>query len=485
MMRNTVVSTSPDVDAVVVGAGPNGLLAAITLAQAGMKVVVFEAGSRAGGGMRSEELTNPGVIHDVCSAVHPLALASPAMRALPLADHGVTWLQPRVAVAHPLDDGRAALIAKSIEQTTASLGSDAATYRRRFSPFVKAGSALVDASLGGLNIPISALRHSPAAMVRYGLTAPRSAEHIANWFSTPEARAAMAGMAAHSILPLDEPITGAMAVFFTTLAHHVGWPVVKGGSQQLADALVSILKSHGGDVFCGRRIRDLGDLPSARAVVLDLTPRQVLAVADEVLPGGYVRKLRRFRYGPGVFKLDLVLDGPIPWTNPAVAEAGTVHVGGTFEEVAAAEKAVSAGDHPERPFVLLSQPSIVDGTRAPAGQHVVWAYCHVPHASRYDMTEAIESQIERFAPGFRDRIIARHTMDSAALENHNANEIGGDINGGMSDWRQLFFRPSRAARPWATPVEGLYLCSSSTPPGGGVHGMGGLHAANEVLCRVK
>jgi phytoene dehydrogenase-like protein len=468
------------VDAVVVGSGPNGLVAAITLAAAGWKVVVVEAAERPGGGTRSEELTLPGVVHDVCSAIHPLGLASPALRALPLAEHGLEWVHPDVPLAHPLDGGRAALLHRSVDTTAEELGPDGAAYRRLLAPFVRGGFDLTDGLLSPFDLPP---RH-PIRLARYGITGIQSATRIdRRRFVTDEAGGLFAGLAAHSMLSLHSVATAGYALMLGGLGHLVGWPMARGGSQSIADALVDILEGLGGEVVCDTRVGSLDELPPARAVLLDLTPRQVLAIAGDRLPGRYARRLGRFRYGPGVFKLDLALDGPIPWSNPEIARAATVHLGGSMADIAAAEDDVIRGRHPERPFVLLAQQSLFDADRAPSGTHTVWAYCHVPNGSTVDMTASIEAQIERFAPGFGDTVVARHTMGPAAMQAHDANYIGGDINGGAGDFRQFVARPVLGLHPWATPVEGLYLCSSSTPPGGGVHGMCGLHAAREVLRR--
>jgi phytoene dehydrogenase-like protein len=466
-----------DVDAVVVGAGPNGLVAAITLAQAGWSVRVLEAADRPGGGTRSTELIRPGVVHDVCSAIHPLGVGSPAMRALPLDQHGVEWVHPDVPLAHVLDGGRVALLQRSVDHTASALGADAAAYRKTFGPTVGAGLDLVDALLSPLTMP----PRRPVALARYGVVGIRPAASVARRFTNDGGGGLFAGLAAHSLLSLRAPLTAGYGVLLGALGHLVGWPMARGGSQSIADALVSTLEAHGGTVECGRRVQSLDELPSARAVLLDLTPRQVVEVSGPRLPDRYRRHLMRFRYGAGVCKVDWVLDGPIPWTSPDAVRAGTVHVGGTRDEIVSAEQTVQQGQHPARPFVLVAQPTLFDPTRAPQGTHTVWAYCHVPNGSTFDMTDRVEAQIERFAPGFRDRVIGRHTMLTADMEQHDENYIGGDINGGAADLRQFFARPVLGLHPWRTPVAGLFLCSSSTPPGGGVHGMCGWHAAQEVL----
>jgi phytoene dehydrogenase-like protein len=468
---------------VVVGAGPNGLVAAITLARAGWDVTVFEAAAVPGGGMRTEELTLPGVLHDVCSAIHPLAVGSPAFREIaagdtPLTDHGLEWIHSDVAVAHPLDGGRAAVLHRSVAETADGLGPDASAYRRLFGPFVDAGFDLTDGLLSPFSIPP---KH-PVTLVRYGAVGILPAHTVARrGFDTDEARALFAGLAGHSILSLKAPVTAGYGLMLGVLAHLVGWPLAKGGSQQIADALVSVLEGLGGRVECDRRIESLAELPAADAVLLDLTPRQVLAIAGDAVPARYRRALTGYRYGAGVFKLDLALDGPIPWANADCARAATVHLGGTLEQITAAEADVQSGGHPERPYVLLSQPSLFDSSRAPDGIQAVWTYCHVPNGSTVDMTDRIEAQVERFAPGFRDRIIGRHAMDTVAVQAHGANYICGDINGGIADFRQFVRRPTLGLHPWRTPIDGVYLCSSSTPPGGGVHGMCGWHAAQEVM----
>lgn len=467
-------------DAVVVGSGPNGLAAAITLARQELGVLLIEAASTIGGGMRSAELTLPGYIHDVCSAVHPFAVASPFFKTLPLADHGLELVQPPVAVAHPLDDGTAAALERSIDQTGMSLGPDAAAYRRLMEPLAAQADVLFSELLGPLRIP----RHFLAA-VRFGLSAIQPASALARrTFKGEPARALLAGLAAHSILPLERWTTSAVALVLGIAGHTVGWPVVRGGSQQLAESLARYFTSLGGEIITGWRVESVDELPEARAILLDLTPRQIVRLAGHRLPPAYVRRLGRYRYGMGVFKLDWALDGPIPWRAVVCARAGTVHLGGTLAEVAESEAIVGRGGHPDKPFVLLSQPSLFDPSRAPLGRQTAWGYCHVPHGSTFDMTERIEAQIERFAPGFRARILARHAMATADFERYNANYIGGDINGGSQDIRQLFTRPVARLVPYSTPWRKLYLCSSSTPPGGGVHGLCGYHAARAVHGRL-
>lgn len=466
-------------DAIVVGSGPNGLAAAIRLAQAGRSVLVLEAEETIGGGLRSAELTLPGFVHDVCSAIHPLALASPFLRTLPLANYGLRWIQPDAPLAHPLDDGPAVMLERSIAATAAGLGADAAAYRTLMDPLVADAERLVGGILGPLQVP----RH-PLAMARFGLLALLPATRLArSRFTGERAQALFAGMAAHSFLPLEQSVSAAFGLVLGIFGHAVGWPLPAGGSQALADALAAQLRALGGEIRTGARVETLTELSAARAVVCDVTPRQLLQIAGDELPVGYRRRLRRYRYGPGVFKLDLALDGPIPWTAPECLRAGTVHVGGTLAEVAAAEAAVARGEHPERPFVLLAQQSLFDPARAPAGKQTVWAYCHVPNGSTVDMTDRIEAQIERFAPGFRDRILARGVLTPADLERRNANNVGGDINGGAQDLRQLFTRPVARFSPYTTPNPRLFLCSSSTPPGGGVHGMCGYFAARAALKR--
>jgi phytoene dehydrogenase-like protein len=464
-------------DAVVVGSGPNGLAAGITLARGGKSVLVLEAKSTIGGGTRTAQLTMPGFAHDVCSALHPLGVASPFFRELPLAQHGLEWIYPPASLAHPLDDGSAVLVEGTASQTAANLGPDAAAYRRLMGPLVGGWQGLVDDILGPLRFP-----SHPTLMARFGLTALLPATTLARAaFRGERARAVFAGMAAHAMLPLTSPATAAIGLVLGLLSHSVGWPMARGGSQRIADALGAHLEALGGEIRTGNPVHTTRDLPQARATLFDTSPRALVEVAGDRLPAGYRDALLRFRYGPGVFKLDYALDGPIPWQAEECLRAGTVHLGGTLEEIAESEAAVWRGEHPERPFVILAQQSLFDGTRAPEGKHTAWAYCHVPHSSTEDMTDRVEAQIERFAPGFRDRILALSTMDAGQMEAYNPNYVGGDINAGVQDLRQLFTRPVIRANPYSTPVRDLYLCSSSTPPGGGVHGMCGTFAARAAL----
>jgi phytoene dehydrogenase-like protein len=467
-------------DAVVVGGGPNGLAAAIVLARAGRSVHLVEARDTIGGGCRSAELIEPGVIHDVCSAIHPLARASPLFRELALERHGLEWIEPPIQIAHPLDDGRAALVYRNIDQTVASFddASDAAAYRRWMEPWAGDWELIVRELLGPL--PLGAIRH-PIALGRFGIPALLPVAAVARCFRSPVTRALLAGCGAHSFLPLTSPLTSGLGLALLVSAHAVGWPIPRGGAQRIVDALASVLRQAGGEITTDTPVRRLEELPPHRAALLDVTPRQALALAGDRLGGAYAAQLRRYRYGPGAFKVDLVLDGPIPWRNPTLGEAGTVHLGGRYDEVAASERAVHRGRVSERPFVLVAQPTQFDPSRAPAGRHVVWAYCHVPNGWDGDATERILGQIERFAPGFRDRVIACHVMRPGDLETYNANYIGGDINGGLQHWAQFFTRPAVRWDPYSTPDPGIFICSSSTPPGGGVHGLCGMHAASSAL----
>jgi len=465
-------------DAIVVGSGPNGLAAAITLAQAGCSVQVLEAEQAIGGGTRTQELTLPGFVHDVCAAIHTLGVGSPFFRGLPLSEYGLEWVYPPASVAHPLDDGTAVILERSVEETSAALGCDAEAYRRLFGPLVKEWDKLSFEILGPLRIPP---RH-PLAMARFGLHAVRSAYGAAkSLFRGERARAVFAGLAAHAILPLDQPLTAAFGLVLGTSAHAVGWPMARGGSLHIASALARHLQSLGGEIVTGVRVESLDQLSPARAILFDVTPRQLLRIAGERLPSSYRRALDRYRYGPGVFKMDWALDDPIPWRANECDRAATVHLGGTLEEITLSEHAVWQGQLPERPYVIVVQQTLFDPSRAPEGKHTAWAYCHVPNGSTFDMNDRIEAQIERFAPGFRDCILARSVMPPAAMEHHNPNYIGGDINGGVQDLWQLWTRPTLRLDPYSTPVKGLYICSSSTPPGGGVHGMCGYHAAQAAL----
>lgn len=466
-------------DAIVIGAGPNGLAAAITLARAGRSVLVREANDTAGGSCRSAWLTLPGFVHDICSTVQAMAGISPFFRSIPLEQWGAAFVKPQAAFAQPLDDGSAALVRGSVDETARGLADDEGAYRNLMAPLVDAWQDLVPALLGPPHFP-----SHPLLMAKFGVHALRPARALAEArFRTPAARALFAGAAAHSVLPLEWTATSAFGLVLMIAAQVTGWPVARGGSQKLADAMISCLGSLGGEIETGAPVRSLDELPSARAVLCDVTPRQLLRIAGDRLPASYRRRLERFRYGPGAFKLDWALAGPIPWRAAECATAGTVHLGGTLEELAESERSPWEGRVPEKPYVLLVQASMFDPTRAPAGKHTAWAYCHVPNGCPIDMTDRIESQVERFAPGFRDLILARSVMPPAVLERHNENLVGGDVGGGSNQLSQLFTRPVARLNPYATPVSGLYLCSSSTPPGGGVHGMCGYHAAKAALQR--
>ena len=460
-------------DAVVVGSGPNGLAAAIAVARAGGRVLVIEWRETVGGGLRSAELTLPGFVHDVCSAIHPLAAASPLFSSLPLRDFGLEWIAPSAEAAHPLDGGDAVIVRRSVEETAEMLGRDEAAYRNLFGWLTRRSADLFEDLLGPLPLPP---RH-PLLLARFGLRDLLKASLLAPlYFHGERARAVFGGMACHAIMPLELPATAAFGLMLGVTAHAVGWVFPRGGAQKIADALAGYLRALGGEIVTGQRVTSLDELPSARAVFLDITPRQFVEIAADRLPPGYRRKLERYRYGPGVFKMDFALSAPIPWANPDVAQAATVHLGGTLAELRASEWAAYHGEHAERPFVLLAQHSAFDPTRAPSGQHTVWAYCHVPNGSTVDMSARIETQIERFAPGFRDLILAKASRNAQEYQAYNPNYVGGDINGGVQDLRQLFTRPTFRPNPYSTPLAGVYLCSSATPPGGGVHGMSGYHA---------
>ena len=463
-------------DAVVVGSGPNGLSAAILLQQQGLSVLILEAKDTIGGGMRSAELTLPGFKHDICSAIHPLAAGSPFFTKLPLDKHGLEYIYPTLAAAHPFDDGTASALLGSVHETAAALGNDSSAYIDLISPLVESWPGIAADVLAPLHFP-----KRPLDMAAFGLNALRSATSLARIFKTKEARGLWAGMAAHSIQPLSNLATSAFALVLLATGHLKGWPIPKGGSSAIGNSLASYFTSLGGIIHTGVHVRSMNDIPVAKAVLFDLTPRHILDIAANRFSRFYAWQLSRYRYGMGVFKVDWALDGPIPFTSPETRLAGTVHLGNTLEEIALSEKLTSQGFHVEKPFVLLAQQSLFDTSRAPAGKHTAWAYCHVPNGSTVDRTAAIENQVERFAPGFKDLILARHTMNTAEIEAYNPNYIGGDINGGVIDLGQLFTRPVLKASPYRTSAKGIYICSSSTPPGGGVHGMCGYHAAKQVL----
>ena len=464
-------------DAVIVGAGPNGLTAAIVLARAGLSTLILEANDTIGGSARSAELTLPGFIHDTCSAIHPMSLVSPFLRTLPLAEHGLEWRYSPSAIAHPLDDGTAATLEQSIDVTCEKLGDDGPAYRRLMGPLAKNPGALYDEILR----PIRFVPRHPLLLARFGLAGLRSAASVARRFRTAQARALFGGCAAHSFLPLTQAGSSSFGIALAVAGHAIGWPCARGGTQAITNALASIFRSHGGEIRTSHRVTTMRDIPDSRVVVFDVTPRQLADIAADTLPLSYVRKLRRFRYGPGVFKVDYALDGPVPWRAEECTRSATVHIGGTFEEMAEHEAAIWRGAVTPKPFVLAAQQSMFDDTRAPAGKHTLWAYCHVPHGATEDMSGAIESQIERFAPGFRDRIVARHTTNTAQYEARNANIVGGDIAGGANNLLQFLARPFPALDPYATPNRRLFIGSSSTPPGGGVHGMCGYWAAQSAL----
>jgi phytoene dehydrogenase-like protein len=473
--------TQKNYDAVIIGAGPNGLAAAIRFAQEGHSVLVLEAADTPGGGCRSAELTLPGFTHDICSAIHPLGYGSPFFRTLPLENYGLEWIQPDAALAHPFDDGPPALLKRSVEDTAATLGADGENYKRLIAPIVPNW----DETVLALREPLRLARY-PLGLARFGLKAMLSSQQLTEQaFQGGRARGFFSGLAAHSMLPLEQSPSAAFGLALGITGHAVGWPFPRGGSQKITDALIAHLKSLGGEVTTGQPVASLKELPSSRVILADITPRQLVQIAGEKLPDDYRTRLNRYRYGMGAFKMDWALDGPIPWKSPETARAGTVHLGGSRAEISLSERTAAHGEIAEQPYILLAQQSLFDPTRAPHGQHTVWAYCHVPNGCTVDMTGRIEAQIERFAPGFRDRILARHIMAPRDMEQYNANYIGGDINGGIQDWAQLFTRPLARWTPWSTPVSGLYLCSSSTPPGGGVHGMCGYYAAMAALSWLK
>ncbi|OQP57221.1 FAD-dependent oxidoreductase [Niastella vici] len=463
-------------DAIVVGAGPNGLSAAITLQQAGVSVLLLEGKETIGGGLRTAEITLPGFLHDVCSAIHPMAVASPFFNSLPLQEYGLEFIVPDIAAAHPFDDGTAAVLKRSFRETAQLLGADEGSYTRLIAPLLQHWPLIAPDLLGPLHFP----KH-PLEMAQFGVHALTSASYLSGRFHTEKAKALWAGMAGHAIQSLSNAATSAIGLVLIAVAHVKGWPIPKGGSVSIANALANHFISLGGTIETNAWVHSLKQLPTAKVVLFDVTPRQLLQIAGDRFSSFYTRQLQRYQYGMGVFKLDWALREPIPFMAPECRQAGTVHIGNTMAEIAASEQLSAKGIHPEKPFVLLAQPSVFDVTRAPQGKHTAWAYCHVPHGSMVDMTAAIENQVERFAPGFKELILARHTMNTAQLEAYNPNYIGGDINGGIINLRQLYTRPAIRWSPYTTPAKGIYICSSSTPPGGGVHGMCGYHAACKAL----
>jgi phytoene dehydrogenase-like protein len=465
-----------DYDAIIVGSGPNGLAAAILLQQNGLSVLLIEGKDTIGGGLRSAELTLPGYLHDICSAIHPLADASPFLETLPLSAHGLEYIYPEIAAAHPFDNGTAGLLKQSLTDTAALLGIDEQAYTDLMQPLVDDWPYIAADALGPLHFP-----KYPLKMTRFGLTALRSASSVAGKFKTEKAKGLFAGIGAHAMQPFNKLSTAAAAIVLMIEGHKKGWPLPKGGSQRIADALASYFISLGGKIETNTYITSFEQLPSAHAVLFDLGPKQLLQIAGHKFSSIYKWQLERYRYGMGVFKIDWALDGPIPWTNEECKKAGTVHIGNTLAEITANEQLVWDCGHPEKPFVLLAQQSLIDPSRAPAGKHTAWAYCHVPGGSTTDMTDAIEKQVERFAPGFCDLILAKRTMNPAQIEEYNPNYIGGDIGGGVIDLGQLFTRPALRWSPYKTSAKGIYICSASTPPGGGVHGMCGYYAGKRAL----
>jgi phytoene dehydrogenase-like protein len=462
---------------VVVGSGPNGLAAAVTLAQAGLAVTVLEAADEIGGGTRTAELTVPGVLHDICSAAHPLGAASPFLRSLPLAEHGLEWRWPEIDLAHPLDGGRAAVMHRSMDDTTAGLGADGNSWRRSFGPLAHRFPTLSAEFLQ----PLLHVPSHPIDLVRFGLRAGLPATTLARRFTTDAARALFAGCAAHVMTPLSRLGSASIGTTLVAACHDSGWPVAAGGSSAISSALANYLRSLGGTIETGVRVTSLAELPDTNVALFDTSPTSFRAIAGDLLPARARRAYGRWRYGPGAFKLDLAVEDGVPWLAPSCREAGVVHVGGTLEEIVAAESAVHRGEMPERPFVLVAQQYLADPTRSAGNVHPIWAYAHVPSGYPHDASEAIIGQIERFAPGVRDRIVGRHTMTPADLETYNANYVGGDIACGSNDFRQLIVRPRLAANPYSTTIPGVYLCSAATPPGAGVHGMCGHHAARSAV----
>jgi phytoene dehydrogenase-like protein len=472
-----LTTSNPEYDAVVVGSGPNGLSAAVRMSQEGLKVLVLEAKATIGGGTRTKELTEPGFLHDVCAAVVPTTAGSPYLTSLGLEKYGLEFIHPEIPYAHPLDHGDAAVAHRSIEKTVEGLGVDGRAYKRLYGEFVDHWDYLSQDVFGTLRFP----KH-PLLMARFGWYGRYSAKHLTNsLFKTEKAKALFAGCAAHSIMPLTNAFSASFGLVLGSSAHSVGWPIAKGGTASITNALAELLKANDGIIQKDHEVNSLNDIPSAKTVLFDLTPLQISTIAGESLPGNYKNKLQAFEYGPGACKVDWALSEPVPWANEQCRKAGTLHLGGTFDEVAEGEDVIWKGQHHDKPYVLLSQPSLFDDTRAPEGKHTLWAYCHVPNGSKEDRTEVIENQIERFAPGFKDTIISKHTITAQGFEQYNSNYIGGDINSGAQYFKQLFGRPVLKWNSYKMPVDGMYICSSSTPPGGGVHGMCGYHAAQSAL----
>lgn len=467
-------------DAIIIGSGPNGLSAGIELAKNNLKVLILEASETVGGGMRTGSITLPGFLHDHCSAVHPSGVLSPYFKKLPLKDFGLEWIYPEASVAHPLDDQPSVMLYKSVEKTIESLGNDAENWKKLFSNFSENGEDLLKDAMGPLTIP-----SKPLLMGKFGLNALRSAESfVKNHFSETQAKALFAGCAGHSILPFNKSLSAAVGMIFAVQAHMVDWPIVKGGSQNLGNALAAFFKTLGGEIRTSTKVKNLNQLPDAKVFLFDTDPLQLATIASEYLPASYRKKLENFRYGPGIFKVDWALSESIPWKDSNTLKASTVHVGGKFEEIAKSEADMWNGNHNEKPYLILCQQSEFDRTRAPESRQTGYAYCHVPQDSTQDMTDIIEKQIERFAPGFRDTILAKNTMNTKSLQEYNSNYYGGAITGGVADLNQFFFRPTARLDPYSTPNNKIFICSASTPPGGGVHGMCGYHAASSVLRKV-
>ena len=464
-------------DAIIVGSGPNGLSAAILLAQQGLSVKVIEAKDTIGGGTRTQHLTEPGFLHDVCSAVHPTALSSPFFKTLPLEQFGLKWIHPTYPVAHPFEDGEAVIVSKSMEETIHNLGIDSESYKQLFTPFSENWDQLSRDLFAPIRIP-----NKPYQMLKFGFYGMRSAKALTDSiFNSAQVKAYFAGLAAHSIIPLEKLFTASFGLILGSSVHSVGWPIAKGGSISIADALSDYFKSLGGVIETGNRIVNLTDIPSAKSVLFDLTPHQIINIVGDSLPSTFKKRFQKFKYGPGAFKIDFALSEPVPWKNLKCRQAGTLHLGGSFGDIAYSERETWKGNHPDKPYVLVSQPSVFDDSRAPRGKHTLWAYCHVPNGSDRDYTEEIISQIERYAPGFKDTIISKHTISATEFETYNPNYIGGDINGGAQTVGQLLGRPIFKWDPYKLTNKGMYICSSSTPPGGGVHGMCGYHAAKSAL----